>query len=182
MDSARRLELRTTFEDDLGDLYHRARPRYPEALFNDLVELTGLAPASRLLEIGAGTGIATVPLAERGFRVVGVEPGASMARTARASLVGLESVEIIEGSIETYVPDAAFDAVVVFSAFHWLDPSSRYAIAASYLRNSGILVVADARLTVPLKTPIPSSSRSRTTIGVSSENASTHPAPLRWRA
>ena len=70
--------LRATF-DQAAELYDRARPRYPAALFDDLAGLTGIGPGSRVLEIGPGTGQATVTLAERGCRVVAVELGADLA-------------------------------------------------------------------------------------------------------
>jgi len=54
--------LRSTF-DEAAELYHRARPGYPAALFDDLAELTSIRPGSRVLEIGPGTGQATLPLA-----------------------------------------------------------------------------------------------------------------------
>jgi 16S rRNA A1518/A1519 N6-dimethyltransferase RsmA/KsgA/DIM1 with predicted DNA glycosylase/AP lyase activity len=44
-------------------------------LFEDLADLTGIGPGSRVLEIGPGTGQATLSLAERGCRVVAVELG-----------------------------------------------------------------------------------------------------------
>src|SRR6266545_4738205 len=61
--------LRATF-NQAADLYDRARPGYPPALFDDLAELAGVGPGCRVLEIGPGTGQATVPLAERGCHVV----------------------------------------------------------------------------------------------------------------
>jgi len=60
---------RATF-DQAADLYDRARPGHPRALSDDLAELTGVGEGSRVLEIGPRTGQATVPLAERGCRVV----------------------------------------------------------------------------------------------------------------
>ena len=52
-------ELRRTF-DAVADLYEAARPSYPNELFDDLVDLAELKPGARLLEIGCGTGKATV--------------------------------------------------------------------------------------------------------------------------
>ncbi|HET8788172.1 MAG TPA: rRNA adenine N-6-methyltransferase family protein, partial [Actinomycetes bacterium] len=72
-----RERLRSTF-DQVADLYDRVRPGYPAALFDDLAELAGVGPGARVLEIGPGTGQATVPLAERGCRVVAVELGAGL--------------------------------------------------------------------------------------------------------
>ena len=65
------VRLRETFNEDAAR-YDRARPRYPVQMFDDLAA-AGVAPGARVLEIGCGTGQATVPLAERGCRIVAVE-------------------------------------------------------------------------------------------------------------
>jgi hypothetical protein len=56
-----RERLRQTF-DRAVELYDRVRPDYPEALFDDLIALTGLAAGDHLLEVGCATGKATRPL------------------------------------------------------------------------------------------------------------------------
>jgi len=67
-----RERLRRRF-DDAAESYHRARPDYPERLFDDLVSLAGLRSGGDLLEIGCGTGKATLPLARRGLRITCLE-------------------------------------------------------------------------------------------------------------
>ena len=52
--------LRATF-DQAGWLYDEARPGYPEALFDDVVAVSGIPPGGRILEIGCGTGQAILP-------------------------------------------------------------------------------------------------------------------------
>src|SRR2546430_15836085 len=74
--------LRATFEE-VPELYERARPLYPAQLFDDLVSLGELRPGSRVVEVGPGTGQASLPLAERGFELVGVELGERLAGFAR---------------------------------------------------------------------------------------------------
>ena len=59
-------DLRASF-DSAADTYETARPSYPAALFDALIELCGLEPPASLLEIGCATGNATRPLAERGY-------------------------------------------------------------------------------------------------------------------
>lgn len=132
----------------MAPIYDVARPRYPESLFADLLAITGLAPPARLLEVGPGTGIATAVLAARGFHVVGVELAEDMARAARDNLHEYSTVEIVTGPFETYTAETMFDALVAFSAFHWIEPETRYEQAAALLHDSGFLVVADARFVV----------------------------------
>jgi ubiquinone/menaquinone biosynthesis C-methylase UbiE len=57
-------EKRATF-NQVPELYDAARLRYPDRLFDDLISLSGLPEAGLVLEVGAGTGIATLPLADR---------------------------------------------------------------------------------------------------------------------
>ena len=77
-DDPRREYLRTGFNRAAED-YQRTRPVCPPQLFDDLIDLAGLEAGDRLLEIGCGTGQATVPLAERGLNVTAIELGAELA-------------------------------------------------------------------------------------------------------
>ena len=63
----------------------RYRPRYPNDLFDDIVELGELKPGAKTIEIGAGTGIATGPLMSRGLQVIAIEPGPAMSAIAAGS-------------------------------------------------------------------------------------------------
>jgi SAM-dependent methyltransferase len=139
--SDRRKRLRATFEQ-VPELYDRARPPYPAPLFDDLIALARVPEGGRLLEIGCGTGLATVPLAQRGLRIVCVELGAQLAAVARRNLAAFPGVEIVNADFETWEPEHGdFDAVVAFTAFHWIDPEVRYAKPARLLRPGGALAV-----------------------------------------
>jgi ubiquinone/menaquinone biosynthesis C-methylase UbiE len=119
-DEMRRAHLSRTFDED-AELYDRARPGYPSEVFDDLAKLAGIGPGCRVLEVGAGTGKATSPLAERGCRITAVELGADMPAVARRNLAGFESVEIVTADFETWpLPGEPFDAVVSATAFHWI--------------------------------------------------------------
>jgi SAM-dependent methyltransferase len=131
--------LRSTF-DQAAELYDRVRPRYPPALFDDLAELTGIGPGSRVLEIGPGTGQATIPLAERGCQVVAVELGAHLAAVARRNLARFPAVEVVTAAFEDWpLPSEPFDLVLAATAFHWIDPAVRVDKAADALRPGGWL-------------------------------------------
>jgi len=145
---ARREELLATF-DEAAVLYDVGRPPYPDAVFDDLFGDTGLQAPARLLEIGAGSGIATRVLAAMGFEVVGVELSAEMVRRARKNLQAFPNVEIAHGSFESFADSSGFDAVVAFSAFHWIDRDLRYRKALELLGAAGCIAVADARFAVP---------------------------------
>ncbi len=142
--SADREHLRTIFEQ-VAVLYDRARPTYPAELFDDLAELAGLSQGSRVLEIGPGTGKATMPLAERGLDIVGVELGAQPAAVARRNLAAYPNVEVVNAAFEEWQPTGTFDAVLAFTAFHWIDPDLRYEKSAQVLREGGALAVVSTQ-------------------------------------
>jgi SAM-dependent methyltransferase len=131
---------RTTF-DEVAELYERARPTYPDALIEDVVALARLQPRSRIVEIGCGTGKATLPLAERGLHITCVELGASLSDVARRKLAPFPGVHIVNADFETWEPEHAYDAAIAFTAFHWLPPEVRYVKSAVVLREGGSLAV-----------------------------------------
>jgi SAM-dependent methyltransferase len=136
--------LRTTF-DSAASLYQEARPDYPEALYADLLAMTGLRPPAHLLEVGCGPGKATLPLARRGFRITAVELGAALAAQARRHLAAFPGVSVVTSSFEEWEPpEESFDLVYAATAWAWVDPEVKYAKAASVLRPGGHLAVWDA--------------------------------------
>ncbi|MEV5545973.1 class I SAM-dependent methyltransferase [Streptomyces sp. NPDC052309] len=136
-----RERLSRLFDED-AELYDRARPGYPPELYDDLAELAGAGPGSRVLEVGCGTGQATVPLAGRGCRITAVEAGPHMAAVARRNLAGAAAVEVVTAEFENWpLPEEPFDTVVSATAFHWIDPAVRMVKAADALRPGGSLAV-----------------------------------------
>jgi SAM-dependent methyltransferase len=136
-----RERLRETF-GSVAALYDRARPEYPAAVFDDLAELAQLEPGSRVLEIGPGTGKATAELTRRGYAVTGVELSPELAEFARRNV---PEADLEVADFESWKPDVAgFDAVVAFSALHWIAPELRYAKPARLLRPGGALAVVGA--------------------------------------
>jgi len=133
--------LRETFDED-AERYDRARPGYPAELFDDLAALTGLGAGDRVLEIGPGTGQATVSLAPRGYRIVAVELGAHLADVARRNVAAFPDVEVVNAPFESWpLPAAPFRAVFAATAFHWIDPDVRLTKAAQALAPDGALAV-----------------------------------------
>lgn len=113
--------------------YDRARPSYPRALVDELLDES---PAS-VLDVGCGTGIVAALFRAHGCRVLGVEPDERMARIAQGK--GLD-VEIAR--FESWSAGARrFDLLVCGQAWHWIDPVLGVAKAASVLHQAGCLAV-----------------------------------------
>jgi SAM-dependent methyltransferase len=139
---ADRDRLKVTF-DTVADRYHQARPSYPDVLYDTLISLAELRPGARLLEVGCGTGKATLPLAERGFSITCLEPGAQLAATAARNLARFDQVRIVQQTFEDWRPDDAepFDLVYAATSWHWIDPAAGYELAWRSLRPGGHLAI-----------------------------------------
>lgn len=134
----------------MPELYERARPSYPSKVFEDLVVLADLPVGARIVEIGCGTGQATVPLAQRGYAITCVELGEQLAAVARRNVAGFPSVDVINTNFETWQAERSeFDAVVAFSAFHWIAPGLRYRKSAGLLREGGKLAIVSVAHVLP---------------------------------
>ena len=134
-------DARRSSFDAVAELYARARLPYPDAAFDAIAEV--IPPPARVLEIGPGPGVATLPLAQRGYQVLGVELGANMARVARRRLSAHRAVRIITGDFDTWRPEVpgSFDLVLAASSWHWLDPAVSYRSAHDALRPGGWLAL-----------------------------------------
>lgn len=125
----------TRFSDRVAD-YVAHRPSYPgEAI--DAV-LAGLAAPSTLVaaDIGAGTGISSRLLAQRGVRVLAVEPNAAMRSGAEVHA----RVQFVDGSAErTTLENGSCDLVVCAQAFHWFATREALAEIRRVLRPGGML-------------------------------------------
>ena len=128
--------------DQVAELYDKARPRYPAALFDDIVSYARLPQDARLLEIGCGTGQATLPLAKRGYAIDCLEPGARMAAIARAKLAAFPAVAVNRIDFESFSGQlASYDLVLSATAFHWVDPAIRFRKAHELLKKNGTLAL-----------------------------------------
>lgn len=101
---------------DRARAYAAHRPGYPPAAIDAVFAGLGDPRGLRVADIGAGTGISSRLLAERGAQVVAIEPNAKMRAAA-----GLDAgIEWRDGTGEaTGLPDAAVDVAAAFQAFHW---------------------------------------------------------------
>ena len=131
--------------------YDTHRPRYPDQLIDDV-----LAPGvRRVLEAGAGTGIASTQFIERGAELLAVEPDTRMAAVAQAKGIPVEIA-----TFEQWEPAGRrFDRVVFAASFHWVDPAVALPKVRGILDDGGQLALIWNRLDPP-DLPVRSSNRS----------------------
>jgi SAM-dependent methyltransferase len=115
----------------IADDYDRLRPGPAPTALDWLLP----ARPDVVVDLGAGTGLLSRALAGRADHVIAVEPDARMRAVLAARSPG---VEILAGRGESIpLPDASADAVLVSSAWHWMDPGHAAREVARILRDGG---------------------------------------------
>jgi ubiquinone/menaquinone biosynthesis C-methylase UbiE len=117
----------------LAEIYAQCRPDYPAAALDFIVQRCDLRPGDGVVDVGAGTGIFSRLLAQRGLAMTGIEPNAEMRAQAEAAASSLlptvahgepgagRAPEYRTGTgEETGLPAGFAQAVVCAQAFHWL--------------------------------------------------------------
>lgn len=126
------------FESMAAD-YATARPPYPPALFQRLRTDGVIGPGKRVLEVGAGTGLATREVAATGAEVVALEPGRELATLLAKEI---EGVSVIIDTLErAALPNGSFHSVLAATSMHWVDLSIALPKLHAALRPSGRLAV-----------------------------------------
>lgn len=123
--------------------------------------LAGLAPGSRVLECGSGTGFYTLTMLRHGLRVTGVDLSETSLRNAReaAAAEGLDAgLETVAGDFATVTAGlAGFHAVTFFKTLHHFESlrAIAAAIGAGYaaLRPGGMLVGLEPNGSCPFWKP-----------------------------
>lgn len=127
-----------TAYDSLSEHYDSGRIGYANELYTTLVEY-GLTPASKMLDVACGTGLAAAPFIENNYDVTGVDVSEPMLARARARF---PDAAFVQGSAEALpFDDAAFDTAISAQAFHHVDRSAALREMLRVLRPGGIVAI-----------------------------------------
>ncbi|MBB4693637.1 alpha/beta hydrolase [Paractinoplanes abujensis] len=122
--------------------YDRVRPAYPLTLVDDVLSYGPSGPGGRrALEVGAGTGRATVPFAAAGMPIVVVEPDDAMADVLERRVSSLAGVDVVRDSFEGFRSDEKFGLLFSAEAWHWTRPGTRWSQAADLLADGATLAL-----------------------------------------
>lgn len=122
--------------------YDEVRPGYPDELVEEIIRSTRIADKARILEIGCGTGQATILFARRGYAMLCLDIGENLIALARERCKDYPRVEFLKASFEDWEASVKpFDLVISATAFHWIKPEIGYLKAAHVLRQDGHIAV-----------------------------------------
>lgn len=142
--------LRNTWNERVDTWHHHVTnsPAF-ERVRDEVLRLADIRATDRCLDLGAGTGFLTLPLAERAGHVMAVDisPAMALDLQQRAVEAGHDNVESIAGDLNMLrIPAASLDVVVSNYALHHVtNPQKRELVARvhGWLKPGGRLVVAD---------------------------------------
>ncbi|MEW2416473.1 class I SAM-dependent methyltransferase [Streptomyces sp. NPDC046866] len=127
---------------EVAELYDATRPGYPEPLVREVLAYAALGRRAAL-EVGAGTGKATVPFAAAGTPLVCIEPDERMADVLRRNTASSPQVQVEVGPFEDWLPSESrsFGLLLAATSWHWLDPERRWDLVHGALAPGGAVAL-----------------------------------------
>ena len=123
-----------------ADGYARHRPAYPEGALDYISSLAD--KKFMIADIGAGTGIFTRQLLQRGYSVAAVEPNADMRKKAEQELQGFAGFLSLNATAEdTKLAAQSIGLVTAAQSFHWFDQEKFRLECVRILRPGGTAVL-----------------------------------------
>jgi len=114
------IDLRLTFNEVSAE-YDKLRPQYPDSLFGDVLAFSNLDSTKKALEIGIGTGQATLPFLKTGCELTAVELGGNLARYSREKYAEYGRFNVINKDFESVsLEENSYGLIYSASAFHWI--------------------------------------------------------------
>ncbi len=138
----RELETRKTWYSSVAAAYNHARPMYAKSLIKQALHLAQLPRDATILEIGCGPGNATISFAERGYKMLCLEPNADFYEFACQNCRLYPQVKFLNVALEEWqIQPGKFDLVLGANVFHWIPPQYSYAKSAIALKPEGHLLL-----------------------------------------
>lgn len=122
---------------DGADIYAASRPAYPTEALDWLRDRMEIGPDSRVVEVGAGTGLFTRLLLDTGAAVVATDPVPEMLAHLASTLPGAGTAVATAEALP--IADDSVDALVCATAFHWFATPQALAEFRRVLKPGGTL-------------------------------------------
>jgi len=139
MDVDRR--LKTVF-GTISELYDKSRVNYPTKLIDDVLTTSKIKENGNILDVGCGSGQATIPFARKGFNIIGLDLSQDLIEIAKKKCSTLPKASFSISSFEeSSFSEKSFDLIISGQAWHWVDQEIGLKKAHDLLTDTGILAI-----------------------------------------
>ena len=125
--------------DTIPEEFDKWRPRYCDALFADMIEISRLDSSKTALEIGPGTGQATEPILKTGCDYLAIELGENFAEFMNHKYCAYGNFKLVNADFELYdFENDRFDLIYSAAAFQWIKEDIGYPKVFHLLKRGGV--------------------------------------------
>ncbi len=131
--------LRTAF-GKVASLYDKSRVTYPKQLIDDIITYSKINLNGKIVDVGCGTGQATLPFAEKGYQITGLDISKELITIAKKKCSPFKTAQFKLSSFEkAKFNENSVDLIISGLAWHWVKPEQRYQKAHKMLTENGAL-------------------------------------------
>ncbi|MDQ7092104.1 methyltransferase domain-containing protein [Desulfosporosinus sp. PR] len=135
------MDLRLKFNEDEFN-YDKWRPNYVPELYDEIIRYSDIDETKKVIEIGIGTGQATLPILKTQCQLTAIEIGEKLAEYSRRKFASFKNLEILKIDFESFQSNNnTFDLIYSATAFHWIPEEISYTKAFDLLKSGGALAL-----------------------------------------
>ncbi len=130
--------LEGTF-DTVAPIYEKLRPGYVDELYQTIFNYISINELSNVVEVGIGSGQATLPFLQMGCKFSAVEYGEHFSELCREKFKDYPNFSVITNKFENVdFANEAYNLVFSASAFHWVPEEIGYPKVYAMLKSGGV--------------------------------------------
>ena len=126
-----------TFDTAVSN-YDKMRPGYVDEIYQAIFKYVPIDENSNVVEVGSGSGQATLPVLKTGCKLTAVEYGENFSELLKSKFKAFPKFSVVTGKFEEVsLEEDAFDLVFSATAFHWVPEKEGYEKVYRMLKKGG---------------------------------------------
>lgn len=126
-----------TFDTAVSN-YDKMRPGYVDEIYQAIFKYVPIDENSNVVEVGSGSGQATLPVLKTGCKLTAVEYGENFSELLKSKFKAFPMFSVVTGKFEEVsLEEEAFDLIFSATAFHWVPEKEGYEKVFRMLKKGG---------------------------------------------